>query len=132
MKTAWNTFRQWVTKMKWELFVLLLALKDPRIPWYSMAIALVTVAYALSPIDLILDFIPILGYLDDIIIVPIGIWLCSKTVPKKILDECRLRTIALEEAQKQRELYTSQLRWYGLAIIITIWAMMLIFAALWL
>ena len=75
--------------LKNETFAVYLSAKDSRTPWYAKAIAICTVAYALSPIDLIPDFIPILGYLDDIIMVPAGIALAIRLIPVEVLEEAR-------------------------------------------
>ena len=71
--------------------MLQLALADPRTPWYAKATGVVVVAYALSPIDLIPDFIPVLGYLDDLLLLPLGILLTFRLVPAIVLTESRLR-----------------------------------------
>ena len=68
-----DSFRQRVEDMMSEVYALYLARNDPRIPWYAKAVIVLTVLYALSPIDLIPDFIPVFGYLDDLIIIPLGI-----------------------------------------------------------
>jgi uncharacterized membrane protein YkvA (DUF1232 family) len=81
--------KTWAGKLKIEVKVLYHACRDPRVPWYAKVVAWAVVAYALSPIDLIPDFIPVLGYLDDLIIVPLGIALVIKMIPKDILDEYR-------------------------------------------
>ena len=75
--------------LKTETFAIYLAARDPRTPWYAKAIAIGTVAYALSPIDLIPDFVPVLGYLDDLIIVPAGIALALKLIPPRVMEEAR-------------------------------------------
>ena len=75
--------------MKRDVVALYLAARDPRVPWYAKALALAVAAYALSPIDLIPDFIPVLGYLDDIVIVPLGIALVRRLIPTSLLDEHR-------------------------------------------
>jgi len=75
--------------LKNETIAIYLAAKDLRTPWYAKAVAICTVAYALSPIDLIPDFIPILGYLDDIIIVPAGIALAIRLIPAEVLEDAR-------------------------------------------
>ena len=74
-----------------ETLALYLAARDPRVPWYAKVLAAAIVAYALSPIDLIPDFIPILGYLDDVILIPLGIALVLRMVPAQVLEECRER-----------------------------------------
>jgi len=86
---AIEAWKQRVTQLKVETYALYLAYKDPRVPWYGKVFAACVVAYAFSPIDLIPDFIPVLGYLDDLILVPLGIALALKTVPKTVLEECR-------------------------------------------
>jgi uncharacterized membrane protein YkvA (DUF1232 family) len=88
--------RQWVRRLKTEVYALYLAYKDPRVPWYARALAAVVVGYALSPIDLIPDFIPVFGYLDDVILVPLGIALVIRLIPPEVLDECRQRARTLE------------------------------------
>ncbi len=76
-------------QLRVEAYALYLACKDPRVPWYAKALAAAVVGQALSPIDLIPDFIPILGYLDDLLLVPLGIALALKMIPQAVLDECR-------------------------------------------
>jgi len=75
--------------IKQNVFVLFLSYKDSRVPWYTKLFTICVVAYAFSPIDLIPDFIPILGYLDDLIIVPLGIALALKMIPEPVLIDCR-------------------------------------------
>lgn len=77
--------------LKAETFALYLAARDPRTPWYAKLLVAGIVAYAFSPIDLIPDFIPVLGYLDDLILIPLGIALAIKLVPHSVLAECRAR-----------------------------------------
>jgi uncharacterized membrane protein YkvA (DUF1232 family) len=79
------------TQLKREIAALYLAGRDPRTPWYAKAMITAVVAYALSPIDLIPDFIPIFGYLDDLVLLPIGIWLAIRMIPAEILQDCRER-----------------------------------------
>jgi uncharacterized membrane protein YkvA (DUF1232 family) len=78
--------------LKVGIGVLFLALRDPRTPWYAKGLAVVIVGYALSPIDLIPDFVPVLGYLDDLLLLPLGIYLTMKLIPQEVLVECRLKT----------------------------------------
>jgi uncharacterized membrane protein YkvA (DUF1232 family) len=75
--------------LKIETYAIYLAARHPRTPWYAKAIAFGTVAYALSPIDLIPDFIPVIGYLDDLILVPAGIALALKMIPAEVMEEAR-------------------------------------------
>ena len=83
--------KQRARNLKSETFALYLAARHPRTPWYAKLLAAGIVAYAFSPIDLIPDFIPILGYLDDLILIPLGIALVIKLVPAAVLAECRVR-----------------------------------------
>jgi len=84
--------KQRVRQLKAETFALYLAARDPRTPWYAKLLAAGIVAYAFSPIDLIPDFVPVLGYLDDLILIPMGIAWAIKLVPHQVLSECRTRT----------------------------------------
>lgn len=79
----------WARRIKTNTFALYLACKDPRTPWYAKVFAGCVVAYAFSPIDLIPDFIPILGYLDDLVLLPIGVVLALKMIPPDVFAECR-------------------------------------------
>jgi uncharacterized membrane protein YkvA (DUF1232 family) len=81
-------WRLWARQLKTKTYTLYLACKDPRTPWYARLFAVAVVAYAFSPIDLIPDFIPILGQLDDLIIVPFGIAITLRMIPKYVLDDC--------------------------------------------
>jgi uncharacterized membrane protein YkvA (DUF1232 family) len=86
--------RDWKQKaraLKRETLALYLACRDPRVPWYARLLAVGIVGYALSPIDLIPDFIPVVGYLDDLIIVPLGIALVLRLIPQDVLEDCRKR-----------------------------------------
>jgi uncharacterized membrane protein YkvA (DUF1232 family) len=86
--------RRWARALKAETLALSLVARDPRVPWYAKLLAAAVVAYALSPIDLIPDFVPVLGYLDDLVIVPLGIALTLRLVPPEVLAECRARARA--------------------------------------
>jgi uncharacterized membrane protein YkvA (DUF1232 family) len=90
-ETPLNRLKTWARVLKRDVFALYLAGRDPRVPWYAKALALATAAYALSPIDLIPDFIPILGYLDDVIILPLAILLTVRLIPANVLAELRLQ-----------------------------------------
>ncbi len=81
----------WAKKLKRQLVILHLAYKNKRIPWYAKVLIFVIIAYALSPIDLIPDFIPIIGYLDDLILLPIGIYFSIKLIPEEVKQECLLK-----------------------------------------
>lgn len=84
-----EVWKQRARQLKVETYALYLAYKDPRVPWYARIFAACVVGYAFSPIDLIPDFIPILGYVDDVILVPFGITLVLRMIPESVLQECR-------------------------------------------
>jgi uncharacterized membrane protein YkvA (DUF1232 family) len=100
-------------QLKNEIYALYLASKHPRTPWYAKIFALLLVGYALSPIDLIPDFMPVIGYIDDMIIVPAGIFLLIKIIPKEILEECR-------EKARSRSIGIKRGKWVAAMIIILI------------
>ena len=88
--------RQWAQALKRDVVAVWIAARDPRVPWYVKGLALLVAAYALSPIDLIPDFIPVLGQLDDLIIVPLGILLVIKLIPAELMAEFREQAASLE------------------------------------
>jgi uncharacterized membrane protein YkvA (DUF1232 family) len=85
--------RERAKHLKRDTYALYLAYHDPRVPWYAKAVCACTVGYALSPIDLIPDFVPVLGYLDDLIIVPAGLSLAIKLIPNEVMCECRSKAV---------------------------------------
>jgi uncharacterized membrane protein YkvA (DUF1232 family) len=86
-----DRIKLWARALKRDAYAVYLAARDPRTPWYVKLLAVVVAAYAFSPIDLIPDFIPIIGYLDDLILVPLGIWLVVSLIPEKAMAEYRAR-----------------------------------------
>ena len=104
--------RDWARGVKRDVHALYLAARDPRVPWYAKAVALAVTAYAFSPIDLIPDFIPVIGYLDDLIIVPLGILLAVQLIPADVLAEHR--AAASEAAERPTSLT-------GAIVIVAIW-----------
>src|SRR4026209_2797661 len=86
--------REWARLIKRDVVALYLAAGDPRVPWHAKALAACVAGYALSPIDLIPDFIPVLGYLDDLLLVPLGIWLVVRMIPPQIMAEHRFTPAA--------------------------------------
>lgn len=112
-----QSLKQFARKLKQETRAVYLASQDSRVPRIARAVAAITVAYAFSPIDLIPDFIPILDDLDDLILVPLGIWLALKMIPPEVLAECREKAAA-EIAQKKPK------NWIAAAIIVTIWLLL--------
>lgn len=84
-----SSIKAWARNLKRDSVALYLASRDPRVPWYAKALAIAIAAYALSPIDLIPDFIPIIGYLDDLILLPLGVRLAISLIPDDVMAECR-------------------------------------------
>ena len=114
---AQDMVRRWKKRarhLKTEVRAVYLACRDPRVPWYTRAIAVCVVAYALSPIDLIPDPIPVLGYLDDLVLVPAGIALVIRMIPPTVLAEARQR--ARFEAATGRQTGT-----FAAIVIVVIW-----------
>ena len=94
--------RQWARVVKRDVHAIYLAARDPRVPWYAKALALCVAGYALSPIDLIPDFVPVLGYLDDVIIVPLGILAVVKLIPPEVMAEHRALAAAAQHRPVSR------------------------------
>ena len=90
----WTKLKQRARALKSETYALYLAYRDPRVPLYAKVFAAVVVGYAFSPLDLIPDFIPVLGYLDDLILVPVGIALALKMIPGEVMADCRAKAAA--------------------------------------
>jgi uncharacterized membrane protein YkvA (DUF1232 family) len=101
-------------QLKSEVYALYLASKDPRTPWYAKVFAALIISYALSPIDLIPDFIPFLGYLDDLVIVPAGVLLLLRMIPNDVMEECRKKAQSLSEQKHPKN-------WIAGLIIVLIW-----------
>jgi uncharacterized membrane protein YkvA (DUF1232 family) len=113
--------RSRASALKADTYALYLACRDPRVPWVAKALAAVTVAYALSPIDLIPDFIPVLGHLDDLVLVPLGLALAIRLIPPSVLAEHRAEAARrfAEGGPRSR---------LGAALVVSLW----ILAAFWL
>ena len=109
-----KNWRQAAQNLKNETHALYLAYRDPRTPWYAKAWAVIVVAYALSPIDLIPDFIPILGYLDDLVLIPAGIGLALKMIPVEVMDDARNKA-------QQEPSPGSHLNWIAAVAISVVW-----------
>jgi uncharacterized membrane protein YkvA (DUF1232 family) len=92
----------WARRIRRDVHALYLASRDPRVPWYAKALAMAVAAYALSPIDLIPDVIPVLGYLDDLVIVPLGIVLAIRLIPPDVMAEHRARAAAAADRPVSR------------------------------
>lgn len=109
-------WKEIVLTIKRDAHALYLAARDPRVPWHAKAVALAAAAYALSPIDLIPDFIPVLGLLDDLVIVPLGIAAAIRLIPPEIFSEHRARAAAAQSRPVSR---------IAAAVIVAIWALTL-------
>jgi len=106
--------RQWAAEIKQQTYALYLAYKDPRVRWHAKLFGALVVAYALSPIDLIPDFIPILGYLDDFVLIPLGIALAVRMIPKDVMQDCRTKARSEMMVRKRKN-------WVAGSIVIFIW-----------
>jgi uncharacterized membrane protein YkvA (DUF1232 family) len=115
--------REWAKRLKRESLALYLAARDPRTPLYAKILAGIIVAYAFSPIDLVPDFIPILGYLDDVILLPLGIWFVLKIIPEDVMAESREKAKALSEKPISRS---------AAIIIVLLWLTGIALFAFWL
>jgi uncharacterized membrane protein YkvA (DUF1232 family) len=108
-------------QLKTEVYALYLAYKDTRTPWYARVFAAVVVGYAFSPIDLIPDPIPILGYLDDLVLIPLGIYLAVKMIPPLVMEESRAKAkvvIALGKPVNKLAAAIIVLIWIGIAVLV--------------
>jgi uncharacterized membrane protein YkvA (DUF1232 family) len=110
-------WKQRARELKTETYAIYLAYKDPRTPWYARLFAACVVGYAFSPIDLVPDPIPVLGYLDDLVLVPLGIAIALKMIPSPVMTECRDKA---QSAMSQGQ----PTNWVAAAIIVTIWLLL--------
>ncbi len=126
--TALGRLRDWAQGLKRDVIALYLAGRDPRVPWYAKAVAIFVAAYALSPIDLIPDFIPVLGYLDELILLPLGIWLALRLIPPELMAEHRLAAKAIAERPvSRRAAFAIAALWLAAAALL-VWVVL---AAIW-
>ena len=117
-----ESWTQHARHLKREVHALYFACRDPRVPWYAKALAAAIVGYAFSPIDLIPDFIPVLGYLDDLVLIPLGVMAVRAMIPGVVLAECRERASRLEG--KPQNLIAAAIIvmiWLGLAAVAIYW-----------
>lgn len=115
-------WKQRVKQLKTETYALYLASRHPGVPWHAKALIIFVVAYTFSPIDLIPDFIPVIGYLDDLIITPLGILIALKMIPREVMDECRIEARKIMDQDQSTS-------WWGAAVIVLIWLMALLLTA---
>jgi uncharacterized membrane protein YkvA (DUF1232 family) len=112
-----DSWKQRARQLRVETYAIWLAYKDPRVPWYARAFAACVVGYAFSPIDLIPDPIPVLGYLDDLVLIPLGIALALRMIPQEVMAECRQRAEAAMSEGKPTN-------WKAAAAIVTLWVIL--------
>jgi uncharacterized membrane protein YkvA (DUF1232 family) len=116
-------WRQRARHLKRETYALYFAVRDPRVPWYAKALAAGIVGYAFSPIDLIPDFIPVLGYLDELVILPLGVMAVRAMIPEGVLAECRERASRLEGKPRS---------WIAAVVIVAVWIALAVIGGYWL
>lgn len=121
MPQSLENWKQRARELQTEVYAMYLAYKDPRVPWYARVFAACVVGYAFSPIDLIPDPIPVLGYLDDLVLIPLGVTLAIKMIPPTVLAECRDQA---REVMKQGK----PINRAAAAVIIAIWLLLAVLA----
>lgn len=114
-----SSLRTVARRIKRDGVTLWFALRDPRTPWWVKALAALVVAYALSPIDLVPDFIPVLGYLDDVVLLPGLIWLAVRLMPVAVRDDCRAQAEVWMAEQPGKPVS----RW-GVVLVLGVWALL--------
>ena len=115
--------KQWARRVKRDAVAVWIAARDPRVPWYAKVVAAAIAAYAMSPIDLIPDFIPVIGYLDDLVIVPVGIAVTIRMIPDGLMQEFRA------EAARREARPVSVV---GALFIVALWSAAITLTGLWL
>ncbi len=110
-----GSLKQRAQALQADAYAVYLACRDPRVPWYAKALAAAVVAYLLSPIDLVPDPIPVLGTLDDLVIVPLGILLVVKLTPPAVMAECRERA--------RGAMLEGKANWYAAAVVLALWVL---------
>ena len=116
-----DAWRQRAKQLKTDVYAVYLACKDPRTPWYAKILIACIVGYAFSPIDLIPDFMPVLGYVDDLILIPIGIALALKMIPAAVLADCRIKAQATMARKRPKN-------WFAASTIVAIWLLLALLA----
>lgn len=122
--TVGQRLRQWAGTLKKEVTALYLALRHPETPLYAKVVVALVIGYALSPIDLIPDFIPVLGYLDDLILLPLGIALAIRLIPAHVMEACRAEAERDPPAEKPKLLT-------GACVIVALWVLFFYFLYRW-
>ena len=122
----WRRFLRWADALRRDAMTVWFCGRHPRTPWSIRLLALALAAYALSPIDLVPDFIPVLGYIDEVILLPAGIWLCLRLMPSDVLAECRQQSAKWFDERKVKPRSVT-----GAVIIVVLWMAMLWAAWIW-
>lgn len=117
-------WKRWAGQLKSETYALYLAYRDPRVPLHAKLFAALVVGYAFSPIDLIPDSIPVLGYLDDLLLVPLGVALAVRMIPEDVLSESR------QKAREMVERGERPVSWAAAAVIVVLWLALAVLGAL--
>ncbi|MGQ0601587.1 MAG: YkvA family protein [Anaerolineales bacterium] len=121
MSTWLENWKARAWQLKIEVYALYLAYRDPRVAWYARLWAIIVVGYAFSPIDLIPDPIPVLGYLDDLVLIPLGVALALRLIPADVMQECRARAQEIISQGKP-------VNWIAAAIIMAVWVLLAVIA----
>jgi uncharacterized membrane protein YkvA (DUF1232 family) len=124
IQKLFTDWKQSARELKVEVYAIYLAYRDPRVPLYARLFAACLVGYAFSPIDLIPDPIPILGYLDDLVLIPLGVWLALKMIPPEVMAECREKA---QEVMRQGKPVNK----IAAAVIVLIWLALAAVAVMW-
>ena len=117
LKNTFSAVRTWARRIKRDGLMLWFACRDPRTPWWLKGLAFFVVAYALSPIDLVPDFIPVLGYLDDVILLPVLIWLVVRYLPEHTALGCRQQADDWLAERKAKPV-----SWAGVLLVLSVWS----------
>lgn len=123
---ALRSAQSWARRIKRDVMTLWFASRHPDAPWLAKALGVFVLAYALSPIDLIPDFIPVLGYLDDVILLPVLIWCAIKLMPVEVLQQCRSKAEQFIQTQEDKPR-----SWIGAVVIVTVWLGLTYWSARW-
>lgn len=123
----WQRLKQWARLLKSDVVTLWFAYRHPQTPLAAKILAVLIVAYAFSPIDLIPDFVPVLGLLDDVILLPVGIWLTLKLLPAPLAQECRQQAQSWLDARKPKPQ-----NYFAAAVFVTLWIIAAVLLWRWL
>jgi uncharacterized membrane protein YkvA (DUF1232 family) len=111
-----KSWKEWARQLTAQTYALYLAYRHPRTPWYAKVFVALVVGYVFSPIDPIPDFIPVVGLLDEIVVVPIGVWIASRMIPPEVLEECKEKARDVTEGEKPVSRKAA-------VVVVTIWVL---------